>query len=325
MKKKPTSSGRGPNYVFVGIEEFLLEEELSRIKQSIDGDELMNWNVFNADEPSRINADEIVALCNTLPFLASRRAVVIRNAQNLKADQAGRIASYMDDPCDATTLVLCLDMVDSERGVEGVLRAFKGRADIVRFEPMKDKNERIRWILERARGLGKTMERDAAAMLAETAGTSLWQLKGEIEKLCLYVGHNPTVTIQDVREVAMGSVEPAVFAFLDSLFERRKDAIVRLGDLEGCGVSDLELTGRLENEIIVHYVVLTGQDARKLKIHDFRIQKASRRKHHWNGDELLELLGETRRIEQGIKSSASTGGYGALAELVGRVVLGHRS
>ncbi len=71
----------------------------------------------------------------------------------------------------------------------------------------------------------------------------------------------------------------------------------------------------------MHYVVLTGKDFRKMKIHDFRAQKASRRKPLWNGDELLAFLKDIRRVERTIKSGSAWNGFCDIAELVGRIVL----
>jgi DNA polymerase-3 subunit delta len=220
MPRKPATEGR--NMVFVGMEGFLLEERLASMKGAFMGDVSMNWSVFNAEE--QLGVEEVVGLCNTLPFLADERVGIVRNAQRLKDSQIASIERYLDDPCDATRLILCMDAEEQAREADRVLRRLGGRVEVVRFDPVRDRGQRIRWIVERARMRGKSMGKDAASLLADTAGSALAQLDGEIAKLCLYVGERPEVTTTDVQAVAVRSVEPAFFAFMDSLFERRKDA-----------------------------------------------------------------------------------------------------
>ena len=59
--------------------------------------------------------------------------------------------------------------------------------------------------------------------------------------------------------LVMRTHEPAIFAFLDALFDRKKDALSRLYELELSGVAELEIISRIENQIINHYVVLLRQ------------------------------------------------------------------
>jgi DNA polymerase III delta subunit len=131
------------NAVFVGLESFLVDEELSRLKGSFKGDASMNWSVFNAEDDPTM--DEIMSLCNTLPFFAERRVVIIRNGHKLSALQMDQVASYLEDPCDATTLILVLEGEKADRDLQKLLRKFDGRAKITRFEPLRNRNDRIRW------------------------------------------------------------------------------------------------------------------------------------------------------------------------------------
>jgi len=139
-------------------------------------------------------------------------------------------------------------------------------------------------------------------------------------KLCLYAGTRPAISIDDVHEVVMRTAEPAIFSFLDSLFDRKRDALSRLYEMELAGISDLEIVSRIENLVIAHYVVVAGRDWKKLKIHDYVAEKAARRKSLWTVSQLVSLLRDVRGIEQKIKSSSVVDGYTSLAEVIGRLV-----
>lgn len=311
------------NAVFIGIESFLVEEELGKLKGRFEGDATMNWSAFNAEENPDVG--DIIGLCNTLPFLSERRVVIIRNGHKLSARQMDQVSSYLENPCGSTTFILVLEMEKTDRDLARLIRKFEGKADVVRFEPVKNRNERIRWIMERAPFHGKTMEKDAAVLLADLAGNSLWYLDSELMKLCLYAGHRPTITIDDVHEAVMKTVEPAIFTFLDALFDRKKDALSRLCDIEQAGIGELEIISRIENFIISHYVVISGGDWKKMKIHDYVAEKAGRRRSLWNGAQLTSLLKEIRGVEQKLKTGSVINGYASLAEVIGDVTLFHRS
>lgn len=307
------------NAVFIGMESFLVEEELTRMKGRFEGDASMNWSVFNAED--NLDMDDIINLCNTLPFLSERRVVIVRNGHKLSARQMDQLVSYLDDPCEATTFILVLEVEKADRDLVRLLKKFDAKADVIRFEPMRNRNDRIRWIMERALFHGKKMDKDAAMLLADLTGSSLWYLDSETVKLCLYAGNRQSVTIDDVHEVVARTVEPAVFAFLDSLFDRKRDVLSRLYEIELSGISDLEIISRIENLTITHYVVIAGRDWKKMKIHDYVAEKAIKRKSLWNVSQLVTLLKDVRGIEQKLKSSSVTNGFASLAEVIGRLVL----
>ncbi len=311
------------NAVFLGMETFFVEERLARFKGQLEGDTALNWSVFNGEQ--ELDMEEIISLCNTMPFLSEKRVIVIRNAHRLPPRHLDMVALYLDNPCETTALILVMEAEKADRELSRLVKRFEGKADIERFEPIRNRNERIQWILNRAVLMGKQMDRDAAVMLSDMAGSSVWYLASEIDKLCLYVGRNRTITGKDVAAAVMRTCEPAVFNFLDSLFDRKKDALSRLCEIERSGVAELEIVSRIENQIIAHYVVLAGGQWKKMKIHEYVAEKAGKRKSLWSASQLCAFLGEVRRIEQRLKSSSLTHGYASLAEVIGRLVLTGRA
>ncbi len=323
MSRKPPASPQ-PNAVYLSEETFLVEESLSRLRQQIGENVSMNWAAFNMeDSPSM---DDIIGLCNTMPFLSERRVVIIRNAQKLSVKQLEGMVRYLESPCEMTTLILIMEIDKADRDLTKNIKKFEGKAQIVRFESIKNKAGRISWITDRALHHGKKIDRDAAALLGDmTGGSSMWYLDSEIQKLCLYVSGAPSISDKDVQNAVMRTHEPAIFSFLDALFDRKKDSLSKLYELELSGVAELEIISRVENQIVNHYVVLSGQDWKKMKIHDFVAQRALRRKSLWSMEQLMSLLKDIRRIEQRVKSSSLVHVYAALTEVIGRLVIPPRN
>lgn len=67
---------------------------------------------------------------------------------------------------------------------------------------------------------GKSMPADALASIVERTGFSMRSLESEIEKLLLYVGPRPTITIADVMEVLSTSREANVFDLTNAISSR---------------------------------------------------------------------------------------------------------
>jgi len=322
--RRPQPASPLANSVFLAQETFLVEERLLQLKLLVGENASMNWAAFNVEENPSV--DEIISLCNTMPFLSERRVVIVRNGQKLSSKQQDQLLQYLENPCGMTTLIIIMELDKADRELNKYMKKFEGKAQIVRLEPMKTRAERISWIMDRAATHGKRIDKDAATLLADmTGGSSMWYLDSEIKKLCLYVAQAPAISGKDVHDAVMRTHEPALFAFLDALFDKKKDAISRLYELELAGVAELELISRIENQIITHYVVLAGKDWKKMKIHDFVADKSLKRKSLWSVEQLLSLLKDIRRIEQRLKSSSLVHVYAALTEVIGRLVLTPRN
>jgi DNA polymerase-3 subunit delta len=311
------------NAIFIGLETFLVEEELSRIKRQLGENASMNWSAFNTEEGLDLN--EILGLCNTLPFLSEKRGIVIRNGHRLTAKLMDQLISYLDNPSESTIFILVLEPEKADKELNRLLKRFEGKAEVVRFEPIRNRAERIRWITDRALVHGKKMDRDAAVLLADLAGNSMWSLDSEIAKLSLYAAAKPAIATEDIQELVVRTHEISVFTFLDALFDRKKEAFFRLYEIDLMGIPELEFISLLESQVISHYVVLSGGDWKKMRIHDFIADKALKRKSLWNPSQLAALLGDVRRIEQKIKSGSLMHVYAALTEVIGRYVLPPRN
>lgn len=301
-------------YLFIGEETFLIEEQLSAIRSLLGDSGSMNTATYHASEIHHI--DEVIGLCNTLPFLSDRRLIVMRNVHKLLARDLDQVIDYLVNPCDTTTLVLTIEGVKEEKKV---MKKLPQGVEVLHFDLLKGK-DLIDWTLTRARVCRKNIDKDAAILLADATGGNVWFISSEIEKLSLFIGERPSITIKDVEHLVMRSVEPPVFAFLDSLFDKKKDVISKLYELETTGIAELEIVSRIEKQALLHYQILCGGRTRKVDVHPFVEKKISSRKSLWRAHQIIALLGEMRRVEHGIKSGRTLHPYSAVQEAILSVV-----
>ena len=320
MKSPQISPPLKSSYLFIGEETFLIEEQLSSARTLMGEGGSMNYACYPAQEIHRI--EEIVALCNTWPFLSDRRLVVIRNADKLAQKDHDSIISYLKNPFEHTVLILTIEGTSDRREKKEKdpgKKFSQAVEEVLRFDPLKGK-DLVDWILSRARMHGKNMDRDAAHLLSDATGGSIWFIASEIEKLGLYIGNRPSITIKDVEYLVMRSLEPPIFSFLDSLFDKKKDVIFKLYELETAGLQELELVSRIEKLAAQHYQVIVGKQSSATGINPYVEKRIASRRSLWSADQLTSLLGEIRRVEHGIKSGRCLHPYAAVHEAIMGVV-----
>jgi len=317
MGKTQTDRQTEPVRLFMGEETFLMEEALTALKTALGDEALTNFSAFNGDESIRV--EDLLGLCNTLPFLGERRLIILRNVQKLTAKALAQIGAYCRNPLETTTLVMTVEGQPPKSGDT----LFKHLPDTVvrqRFDPLKGP-EVVTWIQARAKGQKKTIDKEAAALLAELTGGHTWFMASEIDKLSLYAGDRAAITRADVEYLVMKTAESSIFAFQDALFERRKEALARLTELEATGIEPLEVVAMLENHIIDHYKVLMGGNWKWRPIHPFVVKKITGRKALWKASDLSALLSDVRAIERAVKTGRTVLPFAALIETTAKYVL----
>ena len=63
-------------YIYYGEDSFSVHEAVSSLKESVGPEELRDVNVTSLDS-AKTSFDEMAALCNTVPFMADKRLVVL--------------------------------------------------------------------------------------------------------------------------------------------------------------------------------------------------------------------------------------------------------
>ncbi len=194
-----------PLYLVLGDDEAGKADLLNQFVESIDA-ELRAFNVdrFYGGEAS---VAEIVDAARTVPLLAPRRLVVVLRAERLlvprgDSDQASRdlepLETYLDRPAPHTMLVFEATSLDERRRL---VKRLLERAVVIRCDAIIDPAEARRWIRAKVAEAGRRIDPAAVALLAERAGADLVRLRADCERLLLYLGDRPTVTVEDVLEV----------------------------------------------------------------------------------------------------------------------------
>ena len=311
-----------PVYIFHGSETFIMKEEIERLKNSLNDPTFINYSSFNGEDLKDTGQiQKIISLCKTLPFLSSRRLIVIYNTHKIAENNMQPIYDYAEKPSKTTTLVLIIENQKKQKGTPVKINKLSNTSNAIRtisFADIKG-SSLVSWIQHKVTRQGKEIDRNAAYLLTDITDSNTWFISSEIEKLCMYVGKAKRITLKDVEEVVMRSSETHIYTFLDNLFNRKKDALIRLIELERSGTAILLLVSSLEKEIIRHYqILISGKKASESNIPPYVARKIESRKSLWTSGRLIRLLTDVREIEQKIKTGRLSQPFTALADISAR-------
>lgn len=308
-------------FLFTGTDSFLMEEEIGKKRASLGENALMNFYLFNSDESGAV--DQALDLLNTIPFFDDERVVVIRNINKLDAKSFDKITSYAKNPSDTACLILTMDEPEEKSKKapwKTKVDAFKGIAKIVLFSQMNNQQV-LSWITNRAKSLNNDIDPDAANLLREATLSQTWQIASELEKLSLYAGKGNRITREHIGKLVLKTYDDTLFSLMDCVFDRKKDAIFKIKEIEASGVNELELIAALQNQAVGHFHVFFAPLAKRKNLHSFAESKMQPRRKLWKADELNSLIGSLAAVERGIKTGRSIHPFAEITEIAARYTL----
>lgn len=201
-----------PLYCLFGEEAFMIDEALVKIREKVLGDGLpdFNLNVFYAADSS---VESICDAVETLPMMAQRRLVLVKEAQELSAAEWERLTPLVENPVSSTTLVIVATKVDMRKKF---FKFFETKGVMVKFQKPFE-NQLAPWIHYIAKKYDKVMSPEAVEVLREWVGSNLSDINNEIRKVAQFVGEKNQVDVDDLRAVVSRTRVESVFDLVNSM------------------------------------------------------------------------------------------------------------
>ena len=239
------AAGRhAPIYLLVGDDAAGKTALLESIEGSIDeASRAFNCERFYADEAA---ADEVVAAARTLPFLGSRRIVVVHRAEQwfrVKGRPSGEdeapgpaeqeegagsaLEDYLASPIEETTLVfVASDVNRTLRATKLLVKAavtvefwgLKGEKEARGPASVREAFERgARLVQQELKEAGLSIDRGGLSLLLEHAGTDIAALRNSVGQLVEYAAGRTRVTGEDVLALVKGTALVNDWALVDAV------------------------------------------------------------------------------------------------------------
>jgi DNA polymerase-3 subunit delta len=165
-------------YLFHGDNDYLKEEKIRALIESATEPGTRDFNL-DVKRAAEVDAGSLGLALDSLPMMAERRVVILRDVTTLKKDVRTVLARYLARPAADTLLVLV-----AAAGTKPDA-ALLDAATAVDFRQLND-SELIKWAAVHASTLGVTIDAPAAELLCGATGNDLALLAGEIDKLRSY-------------------------------------------------------------------------------------------------------------------------------------------
>src|SRR5690242_11194368 len=329
-----------PVYYLYGLEDILKDEAVDAI---LDRALEPGLRDFNLDRRSagQLDPEAIYALCTTLPMMATRRAVVLREVEGWKRRPKTRAAflSYLERPVAETVVILVQGSTEADADRDLVRGAFS-----VECEPLAPERAR-RWLLRRAKSLGVTLEDAAADHLLAATGGELGAVAAELEKLRALPSDQPFTadqvgalvgvrhgeTVYDWRDAVLDGAAGRAGRMLGPLLDQSGVTAVRLlsllgTSLIGVGLARSHYDRRVRAGQLERLVFDRLRQLRIFGLPDWKAESArwARWAAAWPADRVRSGLIATRDADQALKNTTVSDELGILTDLVLRIAVERR-
>ncbi len=328
-------------YILYGKDDFSLQQKLGEIKQGLGGSEMLAFNTRVLDGRC-LSLNELVAECNTAPFLCPFRLVIVKGLLERFEQESGlkqrsartkakldssfeewmRLPDYVRQMPVTTVLILIDGELGKGKRTNRLLHALTPLAEVIAFPQFKD-NVLRQWIQNRVEQSGGTISAGAIKLLIELVGADLWAMSNEIDKLLTFCS-GQTITEDSVRKVTSYAREANIFSLVDAILEgRRKIAQQLLYRLLQEGATAPYILTMITRELrLIVMAKELGQELLQREIRDmlesapdFALQKALKQARAYTFERVKSTYHSLLEADIAIKSGKYDGDL-ALAVLI---------
>ncbi|MCH7712434.1 MAG: DNA polymerase III subunit delta [Chloroflexi bacterium] len=267
-----------PAYVLHG-DSFLVAKAQAKLEAQDDASGLLDANRHRL-EGADATLNELVEICNALPFMDAVRLVVVRGLlatlegrrpprrsrrqSNQGQEPSGSLGAW-DGLAQAisamppTTLLIFADGTVSQGNP--LLKALAGVCQVQGLPAPKPGGQDLsRWVKDAAQEKNAVISPAAITTIIDLVGNDLWTLDRELEKLSLYAWGR-TIEDTDVSALVSQAREANIFNAVDAMIEgRQRDAISLLQQLRDDGRDPLYIISMIQRQVRLLALAKNGMD-----------------------------------------------------------------
>ena len=202
-------------YLLYGDEAYLKQQYKHNLVKALNPDgDTMNFNHY---EGKGVDVKQLIDLCETMPFFADRRVILLEDTGFFK-NKSEELADYMKELPDYMCMVFVESEVDKRNRMYKAVKACGTIAEFAR----QDEKTLMRWAAGILGKAGKKItQRDMELLLTKT-GTDMGNLRMELEKLICYTEGRDVVTAEDIEEICTTQTTNRIFDMVRAVTEKNQ-------------------------------------------------------------------------------------------------------
>lgn len=291
-------------YLLYGEEPYLKQQYKTNLVNALnpDGDS-MNFNRY---EGKGIEIKSLIDLCETMPFFADVRVILIEDSGFFK-NKSDDLADYMKELPDYMRMIFVETEVDKRNRM---YKAVKDLGRIVEFG-IQDEQTLMRWAAGILGREGKRIRPADMELLLTKTGTDMGNLRMELEKLLTYTMGRDIITTADIETICTTQIQNKIFDMVRAVTEKNQKKALELYydllTLKEQPMHILFLLARqfkqlLETKQLMNDGVSQNEMASRLGVPSFAVKNLIGCARKYNSDELKQAVEDFVEAEEAVKT-----------------------
>ena len=213
-----------PVYLLMGDEPYYVDMVCDAVIENCLDESERDFNqtvCYGAD----VDADTVITAARRYPMFAERQLVVVKEAQMMKSLE--ELAVYCQKPLESTVLVIAMHGATADKR-KSLYKTISKIGAVVDSQALRD-YEVPKWISGFYQSKGLRIAPDAAALLAEHAGTDLNKIAIETEKMLKNLPEGTTeVSASDIEKNVGISRQFSIFELTKELSMKNAAKALRI-------------------------------------------------------------------------------------------------
>lgn len=221
-------------YLFTGEEQYLMEKIIANIKKEYVASSFEELNYVEI-EGNTVGLDDLINSCETLPFMAEKKIVILKDVQVFLENRADKffldLFKYLENLGDHIILVF-LDGKNQVKKNTKTYKFFRKENKAINFEKLSDR-DLSSWIERVLKEKNKKISKSDLNYFIERSSyksrnikVNLYDLENELLKIISYT-RNENISREDIDKVIINNIESNIFSLLNSIGMRNMEKALK--------------------------------------------------------------------------------------------------
>ena len=301
--------GLAPVYCISGDEPLQMLEAVDLIRQFARSNGVEERTILNVERGFDWNS--LAQAGANLSLFSSRQLLELRLGTNKPGREGGAaLVGYATAAPAENVLLITTGKIDKKTQNTNWYRSLDEAGITVQVWPV-EAAALPAWIVQRARRYGKTLQREAAALIAQKVEGNLLAARQELEKLCL-LANTQEISVPQVMSAVNDSARYDIFSLIENACLGNSEHAVRmLSGLKNEGIEPIGIFGALMWElrrICAMADAIEGGTPREKVFADYRVwpqrkPALSKLLNRLPARQLTDLLGTAYTIDRCVKGA----------------------
>ncbi len=322
-----------PVYFFWGDEKYLLKKSFKKLfsKISPKSFEQFNYNEFTDDS----TVDEIADAALSLPFMADRKCVVVKdfNVESKNQSENAKLIELLEDLSESSVLIFVLNTLEVNMTKSAKWKEFfklvNKKGVSVKFDE-QESSDLTKFITNYCEKHDSFISKYHAGKILEYTGNDMTNLVNELEKLVSYA-KNREISTDDIENLVTKNPDTTVFILIKAILNAETQKAYNLLNLLFTMKEEpVPILSRISDTYIDLYRVRAALESGKAfnapmeygnyKGREWKLKNAERNLRNLSHEKLRQCIYLLTNTDLKLKSSSANGKI-LLEELITKLLL----